>query len=316
MSTNSSASCSETFGPRSLISVCSPGRRVDHRGVRARLLADAHEVAEHRELRELVDDPRAGRAAGQAGRDHRGAERLQHARDVHALAAWHRGLLHGAVAAPEPEVRDGQGLVDGRVESDRDDHAARASSRARRWPVRESRAVAVPEHRSAQHREREHDTDRRREPGLGALRQTGRRHLRVADQRHGGDPFAVLEHLRHAEPVPYGIGPWTRVGYLIGRTSRRRADRAGPRCARRWARPRARAPRRGGSGSAPSRRPGVLTGAAVIRWKPDAEAQQRHRVGVARRLAPARRAPPRRPGSRACGPIRRARAAACAYARS
>ena len=44
-------------------------------------------------LGELLDDAGAGRAAGDAGRDHGLAERLQRARDVHALAAGHRGLL-------------------------------------------------------------------------------------------------------------------------------------------------------------------------------------------------------------------------------
>ena len=120
------------------------GRRVDHRRVGARLLADAHEVAEHGQLRELVDDPRAGRAAREAGGDHRRAERLEHARDVDALAARHRRLLHRAVAAPEPEVRHGERLVDGRVEGDRDDHAVRASSRARLGAVRGVAAAAVP----------------------------------------------------------------------------------------------------------------------------------------------------------------------------
>ena len=39
------------------------------------------------------------------------------------LAAGHRGLLHGAVAAAaEPEVGHGEGLVDGGVEGDGDDH--------------------------------------------------------------------------------------------------------------------------------------------------------------------------------------------------
>ena len=122
------------------------GRRVDHRRVGARLLADADEVREHAELRELVDDAGAGRAAGQAGGDHRRAERLEHAGDVDALAAGHRRLLHRAVAAAEPEVGHRQGLVDGRVERDGDDHAALAWRRRRRpvWARRRaSRTVAT-----------------------------------------------------------------------------------------------------------------------------------------------------------------------------
>src|SRR4051794_39518895 len=118
---------------------------IDHRGVRARLLADPHEVAEHRELRELVDDAGAGRAAREARGDHGRAERLEHPRDVDALAARHRRLLDGAMAPSEPEVRHGERLVDGRVERDGDDHAARASRLGRR-PVearRSNRTVAT-----------------------------------------------------------------------------------------------------------------------------------------------------------------------------
>ena len=73
-------------------------------------------------LGEVLDDAGAGRAAGDAGRDHRLAERAQRAGDVHALAARHGGLLDGAVTAAEPEVRHRERLVDGGVEGDGDDH--------------------------------------------------------------------------------------------------------------------------------------------------------------------------------------------------
>ena len=63
-------------------------------------------------------------AAGEPGGDHRLAERLERARDVDALAAGHRRLLDGAVAAAEPEVRHRQRLVDRGVERDGDDHDA------------------------------------------------------------------------------------------------------------------------------------------------------------------------------------------------
>ena len=59
--------------------------------------------------------------------------------DVHALAAGHRGLLHGAVAPAEPEVGHGQRLVDGGVEGDGDDH--RLTSRTRRRRVSATRAA-------------------------------------------------------------------------------------------------------------------------------------------------------------------------------
>ena len=111
------------------------GRRVDHGRVGARLLADADEVGEHGQLRQLVDDAGAGRPAGQAGGDHGRAERLEHAGDVDALAARHRRLLDRAVAAAEAEVGHRQGLVDGRVERDGDDHAALV------WRVRRPRVI-------------------------------------------------------------------------------------------------------------------------------------------------------------------------------
>ena len=98
------------------------GGRIEHRGVGARLLADAHEVVEDRLLGQLLDDVRPGGAAGEAGGDHRLPEGLQRARDVHALAARARPLVHGAVAPSQPEVRHRQRLVDRRVERDRDDH--------------------------------------------------------------------------------------------------------------------------------------------------------------------------------------------------
>src|SRR5665213_1646751 len=75
-------------------------------------------------LRELRGDLRAGRAALEAGRDHGLAERLQGARDVDALAPGERAALDGAVAAPEPEARHGQRLVDRGVECDGDDHCS------------------------------------------------------------------------------------------------------------------------------------------------------------------------------------------------
>src|SRR4051812_24798607 len=69
------------------------GGRIEHREVGARLLAYAHEVVEDRLLGELLDDPRPGRAAGEARGDDRLAERLEGAGDVDPLAAGHRALL-------------------------------------------------------------------------------------------------------------------------------------------------------------------------------------------------------------------------------
>src|SRR4051794_346572 len=121
---------------------------VEHRGVRARLVADAHEVVEDRLLGELLDDARPGRSSGEPGGDHRLAERLERARYVDALAARHGALLDGPVATPEPEVRHGERLVDGGVERDGDDHATplwrcarRPRSRRRRQRTNTRRRV-------------------------------------------------------------------------------------------------------------------------------------------------------------------------------
>ena len=76
-----------------------PGGRVEHDRVGPRLVVDADEVVEDRLVAERLDDPRAGGAAGKPGGDHRLPELLDRAGDVDALAARHRGLIDGAVAA-------------------------------------------------------------------------------------------------------------------------------------------------------------------------------------------------------------------------
>src|SRR6185312_3221598 len=115
------------------------GRRVEHGGVRARFLADADEVGQHRLGRERVDDARAGRAAGEAGGDHGAPEQLDLARDVDALPAGHRRLRDRAMAAADAEVRHLERLVDRRVEGDRDDHDAVSISTRRRPLCRATR---------------------------------------------------------------------------------------------------------------------------------------------------------------------------------
>ena len=114
----------------------------DRRG-HARLLADADEVVEDRLVGELLDDPDARGAARDAGGDHRLAQRLQGPCHVHPLAARHRRLLHRAVAAAQAEVRDGERLVDRRVERDRDDHALLRVMPARGYANRRARAFAL-----------------------------------------------------------------------------------------------------------------------------------------------------------------------------
>src|SRR5581483_3479932 len=98
--------------------------RVEHDGVRPRLLADPPEVVEDRFVRQRLDDPRARRPAREPCRDHGTTEALDRPRDVDALATRHRRLLDRPMTAPEPEVRHLQRLIDCRVEGDRDDHAA------------------------------------------------------------------------------------------------------------------------------------------------------------------------------------------------
>ena len=182
---NSSTSCSDDARP-ALVDLGLLARGgVDHRGVGARLLADAHEVREHGELGELLDDARAGRAAREAGRDHGLPERLEHARDVDALAARHLGLLDRAVAAAEAEVRDRERLVDRRVERDGDDHAASGS------PPREPRRPLEPRRRTrasptvppSASEDDEQQRPRAREAVLGAHRQARLRARRP--RRHG-----------------------------------------------------------------------------------------------------------------------------------
>ena len=101
------------------------GRGIDHGRRGARLLLDAHEVAQDRLLGELLDDARAGGPARETCRDHRLPERLQRAREVDALAAGHRALLRRAMASADLEVGNGERLVDRRVQGDGDDHVCR-----------------------------------------------------------------------------------------------------------------------------------------------------------------------------------------------
>ena len=98
--------------------------RVDDGGGGARLVADADEVVEDRLVGELLEDPRARPAAGEAGRDDRDVQPLERARDVDPLAAGERQARARAVAVAELEVRHGQRAVERRVHRDGDDHRA------------------------------------------------------------------------------------------------------------------------------------------------------------------------------------------------
>ena len=105
-----------TSGPHSLISVYVPEvgstTAVDVRDSRG----DAYEVVEDRLGSELLDDPRARPAAGEAGRDDGDVEALQRARDVDALATRERQHVARAVAEADLEDRNGERAVERGVE--------------------------------------------------------------------------------------------------------------------------------------------------------------------------------------------------------
>ena len=126
---SSSTSCSETDGPRSLISVCWPVVG----SITAVLVRDSSWMRTKSESTDTCVSCSTSRVPvappAMPGGDHRRAERLEHARDVDALAARHRRLVDAAVAPAEAEVRDRQGLVDRRVERDGEDHGAVSASR-------------------------------------------------------------------------------------------------------------------------------------------------------------------------------------------
>ena len=100
------------------------GGRVDHREVDPRLGGDPGEVGQHRLFAQLFEHPGPGRAADEAGGDHRAAEQAQGAGDVDALAAGDGAALDRPVAAAEAEVRHRDGAVDRRVERHGEDHCA------------------------------------------------------------------------------------------------------------------------------------------------------------------------------------------------
>ena len=117
-----SSSVAETSGPHSLISVCVPAvgstTAVDVRDS----CRDADEVVEDRLGGQLLDDPRPGPSAREAGRDDGHLEDLQRPRDVDPLAACEREHLARAMAEPDLEDGDGQRAVERRVRRHRDDH--------------------------------------------------------------------------------------------------------------------------------------------------------------------------------------------------
>ena len=132
-------------------------------------------------------------------------ERLQRPGHVHALAARHRGLLDGAVTAAEPEVGDGQRLVDRGVECDGDDHSicpsARALARFRallrsaRWrSLRRDRWRTATITMTQTTTQRQHEDDRT-PPSACAIRRSGPAPgTSPGDQRHPVDHLALAQH--------------------------------------------------------------------------------------------------------------------------
>src|SRR5690606_2510923 len=89
---------------------------IDHGDVGARVALDSGEVVEDRLLGQTLEDAGARGASGEAGGDHRAAEQLERAGDVHALAARDGPRLDGSVPEPEPEARYRHRPVDGGVQ--------------------------------------------------------------------------------------------------------------------------------------------------------------------------------------------------------
>ncbi len=170
-----STSSGRTSGPRSLISVCSPGGGVDDHEVGARIALDLGEVVEDGLLRQTLEDSRARAAARQPGGDHGAPEQLQGARDVDALAAGDRARLDRAVALPEPEVGHGDRAVDGGIEGDGEDHVSTPLTLRLAGPT-------TGDHRANRDRDRR-DTaagraPRRQRAGPGARRRPAQRATR------------------------------------------------------------------------------------------------------------------------------------------
>nr|BFE70890.1 hypothetical protein GCM10020092_041910 [Actinoplanes digitatis] len=86
------------------------------------LAGDRRERGRHRVGGQQRGDPAAGRAAQQAGREDRLAERVQHARHVEPLAAGPLGHRGDPVGAVPDQLADPVGQVERGVEGHRDDH--------------------------------------------------------------------------------------------------------------------------------------------------------------------------------------------------
>ena len=214
--------------------------RIDDGRRRARLLADADEVVEDRLGGQLLDDARAGAAAGEPGRDDGHVEPLERARDVDPLAAGERQHLARAVAVAALEVRHGQRPVERSVQRHGDDHGRRPP----RWWKRAARVEAYAA-------ERARPLDRRR----GDERRAGD-HLPAGEHLHLAEPLALLDRQRDLDrrddPLDERrVDPDDPQRRLAPPRAARRAGRSPSRRARRCGR--ARSPRPSGTARAPTR---------------------------------------------------------------
>jgi hypothetical protein len=96
--------------------------RVDDGGRRSRFVCDPNEVVEDRLAGELLDDPRAGAAPGEPGRDNGDVESLERSGDVDALAAGESEPAACPVTLAALEVGHAQSPVERRVHRHRDNH--------------------------------------------------------------------------------------------------------------------------------------------------------------------------------------------------
>ena len=217
------------------------------------------------------------------GRDHGLAERLERARDVDALAAGHRALLDGAVAAPEPEVRHRERLVDRRVEGDGDDHAmpVRCARRRRTARRRSNTSSRLPSASDGQHH---HEQRRGRRSRRTRWRERSPRRPRArVTTRQPRDVCRASARSSVPTRAPAGSGPSSSRGHArpaagVTRSPRRttrRTVRVATSCGPR---------RRGGRARRVPTALAVADGGDPVVAR-EAVAQQRERVGVARRLA-------------------------------
>ena len=270
--------------------------------------------------------PGPGRPAGEAGGDHRLAERLQRAGDVDALAAGHRARLDRAVAAAEPEVRHGDGPVDRRVEGDGEDHLALANrlplarlsprggpaARPSSGGARRRAPGFAPSHARAITAIRSASSPTRARAPAAATRRSARRRTRSA-RRHAGPERRRRPARRSAHPDACAI----RRGVAHASAARSRPNGASALDRSRRRPTRRPAALAGGRSTEPTRCPAGRRGSRALdfgrRVDPRCAAAGRARTVTRRSLE--RRARPSRRGRRVATSLERLAGAHRACAR-